>query len=319
MRPLQVLAGALAGLTGALWLAGIGSSMFVAGGAGVCLYIGIRWLMAWVGRVKYWYARPGLTTAKCPNCQSLRDRLGGDWVVECKRCGWRPSLPVVRWFRWSVPAVQLRRTIIGRELIVFAIAAIVVVPAVTTGFPIAGQQTPGEMSAENQSEGGDVPQFSDAVNDSDDGFEEQTAAAGHPYEGETLIVALEREQPTRADMTTSIQDSTEYWERNSELYAGFQVRYEFRPNADNPDILIRAVSDVSRCTDHDYQEVAGCAPLIFENSTAPSTAEIEVRTDLRQAEMTRVLKHEFGHTLGLQHEDEPQEVMSNEPEWWRDG
>lgn len=72
-----------------------------------------QWSLATVGRTRYWLDRGtrGVYSARCPNCNSDRYRLSGDWILTCQSCGWKPGLPFIRWFTRSVPAIQFRRSI----------------------------------------------------------------------------------------------------------------------------------------------------------------------------------------------------------------
>jgi len=105
-----------------------GRSTGVAVAAAVVAYVVVRWAIAWVYRVRYWYRRGtrNIHHEYCPRCSSRRHRYGGDWILQCKRCGWRPGLPVLRWVTRSVPARQLRRTVVGPKLVGVVLAVAVV-------------------------------------------------------------------------------------------------------------------------------------------------------------------------------------------------
>lgn len=113
-------------------------------------YIAVRWLLAWGFRIKYWYSRgtQGHYTTSCPECGQYIYRQSHDWILMCKRCGWRAGWPGVRWVIQSVPARQLRRTVVGGKLVVLVGALIVIAtyPMITVGSlgtvdSIAGVQT----------------------------------------------------------------------------------------------------------------------------------------------------------------------------------
>lgn len=75
-------------------------------------YLFARWSWAAYHRTRYWLGRGtrGVHAEECPNCNRSRYRLSGDWMLKCHTCGWTPGIPVLRWFRRSVPARQFRRS-----------------------------------------------------------------------------------------------------------------------------------------------------------------------------------------------------------------
>lgn len=109
---------------------------------GIIVYFGIRWLIAWIFRMRYWFNRGtrGVYSQSCGNCGKLIYRQDGDWILTCHRCGWRPGLPIIRFVTMSVPAIQFRRTVVGPGLIVVTISALLV------GAGVAGILGPTSMA-----------------------------------------------------------------------------------------------------------------------------------------------------------------------------
>lgn len=137
----------------------------------------------------------------------------------------------------------------------------------------------------------------------------------NPYHAETLVVGVENPDMNQHSGDV-ITNALEYWEseNTSDQYAGYPIDYDFRPNADDPDVVVRWVEDIEECGYHDTTVAVGCAPIVTETSTLPEPATIRVETGRPEKETVETLKHEVGHTLGLDHDDEPQEIMSIENE-----
>lgn len=117
-------------LTVAYWLGSAGEGLLTAGLAGVVTYFSLRWLIAWLYRIKYWYNTDGNHHQNCPECGQYIYRKRGDWVLTCHRCGWKAGLFGVRWIRHSVPAVQFKRTVVGPSLVIFVVAVALVMSGV---------------------------------------------------------------------------------------------------------------------------------------------------------------------------------------------
>lgn len=102
----------------------VGQSLAVAAGTALVVYVAVRVLIATRARIQYWLGRGGhdSTRRHCGNCGQHIRRRPGDWITECKRCGWRPGLPGLRWLFYSVPAVHLRRSLSAGRVVVLLLA-----------------------------------------------------------------------------------------------------------------------------------------------------------------------------------------------------
>lgn len=119
------------------WWSGMDLSFETLALAGFSAYLLGVILDAWIRITLYWYRR-GTRHAKrwtCGGCGRRIHRKSGDWILECKSCGWKPGLPVLRWFWHSVPVIEARRRRLFGGAIRTGIAAIVLVGIVLT--PVA--------------------------------------------------------------------------------------------------------------------------------------------------------------------------------------
>jgi uncharacterized protein YkwD len=105
---------------------------------GIVAYIFIRWFVSWIYRIRYWHQRGtrGVYTETCPNCRRGRHRLPGDWILKCHACGWKPGIFFIRWFTRSLPAQQLRRTIIGPQLVILVFAIFLLTTGAAAGYSV---------------------------------------------------------------------------------------------------------------------------------------------------------------------------------------
>lgn len=144
----QIATGVAVALVVIILSVNTGLQSFYAIVAGVLGYMLTRWILAWVFRIRYWKRQKSAYSKRCSNCGNRIRRLRGDWVLECKRCGWRPNFPVLRWFTHSVPIIQLKRTVIGPSLVIVVIGIVVLVVG-PVGSAVFGLNTSVGDSIEN--------------------------------------------------------------------------------------------------------------------------------------------------------------------------
>lgn len=154
-----------------------GFSLSVSAAVAVLVYFVVRWLIAWMFRIRYWYRRGtrGVYTRSCPDCGQYIYRVSGDWVLKCHRCGWTAGLPVVRWLTKSVPSIQLRRTVWSPQLLVVVLAIAVVVAGGIPADYLAydGQVDSGDTDDGTNLSGSTSAEFSDQENASTKRISEQ--------------------------------------------------------------------------------------------------------------------------------------------------
>lgn len=94
----------------------------------VAYLVGVT-LSAWIRTTLFWldHGESRRTPTRCGGCGTRVFRIDGDWILECKRCGWRPGFPIVRWLWHSVPMVQARRRSLLSPLIRTSLVAGLVV------------------------------------------------------------------------------------------------------------------------------------------------------------------------------------------------
>ncbi|MFC6874344.1 matrixin family metalloprotease [Halobellus marinus] len=131
----------------------------------------------------------------------------------------------------------------------------------------------------------------------------------NPWGSEPIVVAVEDTAGTGREWTPLVREATAYWEEKAERFAGFPVEYEVDPDATNPDLVVEFVDEVPECDG--AADAAGCAPLIDDSREIDRPETVFVRTDFSDDSTVLVAEHELGHTLGLTHEDAPQDVMAS--------
>jgi len=139
-----------------------------------------------------------------------------------------------------------------------------------------------------------------------------TLAPGEsPFPDRTLVVGVSNEVNRSRDFEPLVAETIAYWEANAEQYAGYAVDYRLDPDAADPDFSVRFVAGIDECGS-ERGHPAGCAPVIERQGQFDPPHDVRIQGGFSDASTLEVLKHEFGHTLGLRHDDAPAEVMRAE-------
>lgn len=139
--------------------------------------------------------------------------------------------------------------------------------------------------------------------------EEPTEGSNSPWGTSELTVAIETEANDSREYESLVEESLAYWEENSSEYAGYEIEYDLDPDAADPDLVIEFATEVDECDN--VSDPAGCAPYITSSASIDRPERVAILRGYTDESTQLVLTHELGHTLGLDHDDEPQEVMSD--------
>lgn len=137
----------------------------------------------------------------------------------------------------------------------------------------------------------------------------------HLFADKTVPVRIADQGTTDHDVAANAREALDFWAAESTQYTGFEIDFEVVEG--DAAMAIEYVDSPERCSDVDNysEDVLGCAPLIEPGRRYSGTATaIVVAGGRPYGQILTTTKHEIGHILGLNHDDQPAEIMSNRPE-----
>lgn len=134
----------------------------------------------------------------------------------------------------------------------------------------------------------------------------------NPYEADPIVVAIDN--PTNQSYKPLVREAIDYWQTNASQHTEYNANYSIQPNASNPDLDIRFVSEIYVCGQEADTDILGCAP--YPQDITPYGRE-KVRIEFGESGTTydnesllETIKHEFGHLYGIDHGEGPMPLMS---------
>lgn len=205
----------------------------------------------------------------------------------------------------------MSRLAIATFLVVLVASAGCVAPSFDGVSAAAGPDDPADTAADGAADvGGATPVAAASTTSGLDGPNATSAPAPsrpNPWGSEPIVVAVEDRGSEARDYVPIVRNATRYWESRARHYAGFSVDYAVRPDAADPDLVVTFVDEVPSCGDATH--AAGCAPVVRRTGQIDRPERVSIRTGLSESSTTHVVTHELGHTLGLGHDDAPNDVM----------
>lgn len=183
----QATVGVAVGLAGGYVIYTRGAVLGTALAVAVSLYIGTRWILATIGRTRYWRHRHG-PRRTCTTCGQTIRRQPGDWIRTCYRCDSQAGWLGLRLLTHSVPSTQFRRTVLGPQLLVLVTVGVLVISGAAGGYTV--DDLPNPQRYIDNSGGVEPPTAAGSDTDStaDETVSAQTSEESPPTTVETVPV-----------------------------------------------------------------------------------------------------------------------------------
>lgn len=135
------------------------------------------------------------------------------------------------------------------------------------------------------------------------------SAPDNPWSEEEVTVAVVNRANRSRNVTPLVNRTLAYWNEHADEHGDYDVTFALSENDRSADVVVEYVVSIPECGVSDNETTVGCAPLLTAHSTASGEETVEVVAGYSNDSTVEILKHEFGHLLGIEHGEEPMPTM----------
>jgi len=130
-----------------------------------------------------------------------------------------------------------------------------------------------------------------------------------PFVTHNVTVALtNRDGKVTATHRAALNQTLQYWNTTGQDYGDYQADWQLVRDKRSADVLVAMTDEIVDCSG--TTDAVGCAPILTKDVAASYTQTVQIEAGWDENSTTRVMKHEFGHILGLDHGVAPTDVMA---------
>jgi hypothetical protein len=134
-------------------------------------------------------------------------------------------------------------------------------------------------------------------------------AVENPWGKQRVTVAVRNTANQSRNFAPLVGQTLAYWIGDGGEYAAYNVTFVRATNVHDADIVVELVEQIPECDGEDTESTVGCAPLLDSRYAPEDPASVEVVAGYSNESTRTILRHEFGHVLGIEHGAEPMPTM----------
>lgn len=131
----------------------------------------------------------------------------------------------------------------------------------------------------------------------------------NPWGKRNVTVAVRNSVNQSRDIKPLVERTLAYWNGNGSEYAAYDVTFVPATDDRDADVVVELVARITECDGDDTDTAVGCAPVLDARSTPDDPTRVRVVAGYSNESTVHILKHEFGHVLGIEHGEEPMPTM----------
>ncbi|UPW00044.1 hypothetical protein M0R88_16210 [Halorussus gelatinilyticus] len=131
----------------------------------------------------------------------------------------------------------------------------------------------------------------------------------NPWGRRNVTVAVRNTANRSRNVAPLVERTLAYWNGEGSEYAHYDVTFVPTSEVIEADVVVEFVKRIESCNGTDTNSTVGCAPLLDGRAVPSDPARVQVVAGYSNQSTVEILKHEFGHVVGVEHGEEPMPTM----------
>lgn len=137
------------------------------------------------------------------------------------------------------------------------------------------------------------------------------APPNNPWHADPVTVAIVDNSSDTRNWEPVVNETLQWWSANAGNYTRFEATFTLVNDSARADVVVVITDEVTTCGYTLDSEFIGCADRYDHAGAAEEQTKVRIEAGYDHETTLELLKHEFGHTLGLIHDDADELALMN--------